>query len=461
MWPELPDEFRVVVNCAKFAPGAFSSPVCNNPNGGCFDAVLSIGADVDPVATSTPAREDGKGAVVNQSASAAVIDVRRDRACVWSGVEGQVTCTFKRSWLVSAIGEALPAGATISPDAKIALRMVGPNCGPQRCPSSAAPSAAVSLGILPLLPTRRSLLGQDSLQRLAQIARAASTRRDCQAGSAVACATAMGSGRPEERVAATVQLRAIDSRACDAGDGNACNDLATRIEQDGSPQAERDLARMKGCNLNAEHACLILATSLAQDPSTASSALPFFARACTGGEAAACEALATMYESGSVSKDVAKAKNFHTQACSAGDAIACAKVGQRQKACELGDETSCNILCRAGNLSACSGASAELKQIADEMAQKQQAETAVPKLLAKCSSDRATILHWKDALDAAQRSGNPGQAEQASAKLEELQEPWEQLKVDLQQAIITLTSGYGTRFNALRRDARLRCAGHE
>jgi hypothetical protein len=169
-----------------------------------------------------------------------------------------------------------------------------------------------------------------------------------------------------------------------------------------------------------------------------------------------------MYETGNgVPKNPNRAKNLHGQACAGGIVEACEKVGQRQKACDLGDETSCNILCRAGNHDACGGAAADVKQNADDTAEKQQAEAALPKLMSKCATDRATIQHWKDTLAAAQRAGNAGQAEEASVKLEELQPLWDQLKGDLESAVRTVTGGYGKRFESLRRQARLQCVGHD
>jgi hypothetical protein len=234
------------------------------------------------------------------------------------------------------------------------------------------------------------------------------------------------------------------------------------IEADGGPQSDRDAARTKACNLNVAHACFMLAAALASNPATASAGQPLFAKACTGGEGEACEALAVTYEAGTgVPKDAVRARTLHTQACTGGVAAACVAAGNRQAACTLGDQTACNVLCRAGNATACNGASPELKQIAEDTARKHDAEIAVPALMAKCATDRATIQHWKDSLAAAQRAGNVGQAEQASAKLEELQQPWETLKIDLQTAIFTVSGGYGSRFESLRRQARMQCVGHE
>jgi hypothetical protein len=185
-------------------------------------------------------------------------------------------------------------------------------------------------------------------------------------------------------------------------------------------------------------------------------------KGCEGGDGSACESLADTYQSGAgVPRDEAKSRRFRSQACAGGVVDACLKIGQREKACELGDEASCNILCRAGRADSCRGASAELRQIAEETFEKHDAEVAIPKLMAQCSSDRANILHWEDMLARAQQAGKPGLAEQASAKLDELRGPSEQVKTRLQEAIVTVTGGYGARFDALLREARLRCLGHK
>jgi TPR repeat protein len=326
----------------------------------------------------------------------------------------------------------------------------------------AAPGAVLTVGSLPALPTQRALLGQANLQQIAQIAHGASLMRDCSAGNGAACGEVMRSGRPEDHAAAKTQLRALVAKGCDGNDGKACDDLANMIEADGGSPSDRDTARTKACNLNVAHACFVLAAALAGNPATASAGQPLFAKACTGGEGQACEALAVMYEAGTgVPKDAARARTLHTQACTSGVAAACVAAGNRQAACTLGDQTACNVLCRAGNATACNGASPELKQIAEDTARKHDAEIALPTLMAKCATDRATIQRWKDSLAAAQRAGNVGQAEQSSAKLEELQQPWETLKIDLQTAIVTVTGGYGSRFESLRRQARMQCVGHE
>lgn len=282
------------------------------------------------------------------------------------------------------------------------------------------------------------------------------------AGGGAACAEVMRSGRPEDRPAAKTQLRALVEKGCDGNDGKACNDLSNMIEADGGAPSDRDATRTKACDVNVAHACFALATTLAASPATAASGQSLFGKACSGGEAQACEALAVMYDTGNgVTKDPTRGRALHTQACTAGIAAACVTSGNRQAACTLGDQTACNVLCRAGNATACNGASPELKQIAEDTARKHDAEVAIPTLLAKCATDRATIQHWKDSLAAAQRAGNVGQAEQASAKLEELQQPWETLKIDLQTAIVTVTGGYGSRFESLRRQGRMQCVGHE
>lgn len=456
------DDFSVWVVCTRIAPAGFVSPACTAPrNGGCFDAVLSIGPNPDLSASATPALVDGAGAVASTDPTHPTIDLRQDHACTIAGGGPEpLKCKFSRSALVSAAGASLPAGASIAPGSQVVLRIVGPHCGNGPCTGRVPPSAAVTVGTL--RDPAQSVLGARSTERIAQAAHGAVSMRACNSGTASACIEVLMSGRAEDRPAAKTQLRSIANDGCNANDGNSCSDLADQIAADNGPVADRDAARTKACNLGSAHGCFVLATAMSGDASTASAAQPLFVKACTAGEAQACESLAEMYETGSgVPMNSNRAKGLHGQACDGGVAAACVKAGQRQKACDLGDETSCNILCRAGNHDACNGAAADVKQNADDTTEKQQAETALPKLMSKCATDRATIQHWKDALAAAQRAGNAGQAEEASAKLEELQPLWDQLKGDLENAVRTVTGGYGKRFESLRRQARLQCVGHE
>ncbi len=457
------DDFSVWVVCTRIAPAGFVSPACTAPrNGGCFDAVLSIGPNPDLSASTTPALVDGAGAAASADPTQPTIDLRQDHACTIAGGGPEpLKCKFSRNSLVSAAGASLPAGASIAPGSKVVLRIVGPHCGNGPCTGRAPPSAAVTVGMLRDLA--QTVLGARSIDRIAEIARGAASMRACNGGMASACLEVLMNGRAEDRPMAKAQLRSwIATTGCNANDGNACSELADQIVADNGSVADRDAARTKACNLGSAHGCFVLATAMSGDTSTASAAQPLFAKACTGGEGQACEALAGMYETGSgVPKSANRAKGLHGQACDGGVVEACVKAGQRQKACDLGDETSCNILCRAGNKDACNGAAADVKQNADDTAEKQQAEAALPTLMSKCATDRATIQHWKDTLAAAQRAGNSGQAEQASAKLEELQPVWDQLKIDLENAVRTVTGGYGKRFESLRRQARLQCVGHE
>lgn len=142
-------------------------------------------------------------------------------------------------------------------------------------------------------------------------------------------------------------------------------------------------------------------------------------------------------------------------------ASACAESGQPQKACEYGDQDSCDALCKRNDLKACESASPDIKAAAEQRQEKLQAEASIPRLLARCTHDRTTILQWKAKLAAAEKSGDePGQNE-ASNGLDQLQDAWGRLKSDLQAAVMISTDGKGPRFNELRARARLACAGNE
>ena len=159
-------------------------------------------------------------------------------------------------------------------------------------------------------------------------------------------------------------------------------------------------------------------------------------------------------------KDAARARTLHTQACTGGVAAGCIAVGNGQAACTLGDQGARNTLCAKGATTACSGASPEVQAMQQSIHEKIEAEGKIPGLLTKCSTDRTTILHWKDTLAAALKAGNEPKAMEAQQKLNELEEPWHHLKADLEQAIVVVTGARGPRYLSLQQQARQACTGH-
>jgi len=105
-----------------------------------------------------------------------------------------------------------------------------------------------------------------ALQQVAQVARGAGALRGCIAGNGPACEEVVRSGRPEDRTTARAQLRVLTTRACDGGDGKACNDFATILVAEGGAQADVDAAWTKACDKNVAHACLMLANTAATNP---------------------------------------------------------------------------------------------------------------------------------------------------------------------------------------------------
>jgi TPR repeat protein len=217
--------------------------------------------------------------------------------------------------------------------------------------------------------------------------------------------------------------------------------------------------RAKACDGNIAHACFVLGSSMAADPVKGASLIK---KACDAGEGPACLALATRFEDGlGVPKDPGQAKALYRQACDKGVAGGCVQAGQASKACELGDQPSCDTLCKTGDMIACKGASPDVRSDREAHHAKEDAEAAIPRLLARCASTRATILNLKSALSAAQGAHDDAKAQGIQDKLDLMRDPWGELKADLESAITTATGGSGPRFVALRQQARHACVGHD
>lgn len=456
-----PDEFTVHMACTSLAVGPFKAPQCRDGGVSCFDAVVAIGAGATRPTATTKATEDLR----TLAGTNGVLEYRQDRACRWMPDErdasrSSIWCVFTRSALAPSLAYALPSGASIATGTVAMLRMAGPDCNGIACSTqSARPDAVVTLGPLP-----RSFV---DAPLVAAISRATSgSWSECRSGSRSACEALAESPRPELRAAAARVLAELTTHDCSKGDRGACaeaGDLLT-ISKDQTQQTLSLEMYTKACDLNEPKGCSRLATVLlsSAEPAARTQALTPLQNACDGGIGAACDTRADLYSSGEVGESSAsQAKKYREKACHLRVGTACAQLGQLQEACEYEDQESCDTLCRRDDIKACDGASADVKSAAEARNAKRLAQASIPRLLAQCPRDRATIVQWKGKLAAAQRAHDEAAEDAATAKLEELHGAWSVLKADLQEAITVVTGGQGPRFESLRTRARLACVGHE
>ena len=447
-----PADAAVIMQCPGLDLSQFASSTCPPEQDHCFDAIVSIETQADARRTTTTA-VDNRKAVATGAVSSKVVDYRQDRACKLVG--NTVECRFSKFAMADAIGFAIPKGSTISGQESVLVRMAGPHCGGGApCAGTASPSTVQTLG------PAMWLLDRALLATIALTAQTTSALKDCLAGQETTCKQLMESPpRPDVRDAAQKQLGELRSKACAGGDAQACSDAADLLDGPGDVHARCTAMRVKGCDGSIAHACFLLGSGMMTDPVKAAALIE---KACDGGEGQACLALATRFESGlGVPKDPRQAQALYRQACDTGIAGGCVEAGQGARACELGDQPSCDTLCKTGDMIACKGASPDVRAEREAHHAKQDAEAAIPRLLAKCASDRATILHLKGALSAAQGAHDDAKAQSIQDKLDQMRDPWGELKADLESAITTATRGSGPRFESLRQQARQACAGHD
>jgi len=168
----------------------------------------------------------------------------------------------------------------------------------------------------------------------------APARAALEEGCAVGSGLACALRVPDERDPA--RARRLAERACDLGDAGGCLALAARTP--GGP-ARRTLER--ACRLGAADACDALARRALE------------AR-CDGGDAGACVRLASLLEAGRVLvADGARAAALYGRACSGGRQDACVRLGTLHRA-GVGvpqDEARARTLyadaCRAGEADGC------------------------------------------------------------------------------------------------------------
>lgn len=113
--------------------------------------------------------------------------------------------------------------------------------------------------------------------------------------------------------------------------------------------------------------------------------------------------------------------------------------------------------CKGGNPAACALIDIIRKQH-DSAEAKRKAEANLPALFARCEANRAQVERWRVAGIAASRAGNQGAADEAAAKMREIEPKWSQTLDELQEAIRLVTDNQGPRYEQLIGDVRRRCS---
>jgi TPR repeat protein len=192
-------------------------------------------------------------------------------------------------------------------------------------------------------------------------------RRACDAGDGKAC-DYLGWMHAEGQGAAKDDARAIVlfGKACDLGVGRACGELGDRYAK--GRGVRKDLAKAvepyrKGCELKEGWACQCLGFLHASGwgtPKNPARAVQLYWEACGLGDVMGCQLLGWTYASGEgVPKDGAKAAKAYRIACDKGDGFSCNGLGVLygtgqglakdearafqlyRKACELNDGSGC------------------------------------------------------------------------------------------------------------------------
>jgi len=192
-------------------------------------------------------------------------------------------------------------------------------------------------------------------------------RRACDAGDGKACdylgwMHANGQGAVKDEAKAI----ALFGQACDLGVGRACGELGDRHAK--GRGVKKDFAKSvepyrKACELKEGYACHSLGFLHANGWGTAKDpahAVLLYRKACELGDVMGCQFMGWSYSSGTgVAKEEAKAAEAYRKACDKGDAYSCGSLGMLysadqglpkdearafqlyQKACDLNDVSGC------------------------------------------------------------------------------------------------------------------------
>ncbi len=270
-------------------------------------------------------------------------------------------------------------------------------------------------------------------------------QRACDSGIAAACARLglsflAAEDSPEDGAKAAALLR----RSCDAEARYGCGSLGLlQVRGYGTPKdTTGGLGNMeKGCKAQDKQACAMLGLTLTDGehvPKDEKRALDAYLEGCRLQDGDSCTQAATLYleAPGGIQKDPAMAMQLFQRACSAGSREGCAGVVEAQVG--------------------------KPKDAATLKAEKVKAEAALPGLFAKCEQQRLAVEGVRVAGIQAARSRNASAAQQAAAKMKDIEPAWSTTLSEIKSAIdaVTLTTD-GTRdvprYAQLIREVKLKC----
>lgn len=256
----------------------------------------------------------------------------------------------------------------------------------------------------------------------------AERQKKCTSGDADACmeaGQALSSAAPPNAAGAAAMFR----RACDLKSAEGC-------EKSGQLQ--------RACDLGMTHQCSDL---------------------CEKGNAAACAAGCKQDDAVQCAKSclrgtetscagalAASDASVLTELCTKGKSAAC-----EMKLCVGGDESKCDGLCKLEVMAACEKASSEIRGRVEDRVKRRKAEERLPQLMAACERHRARWLAANAAGAAARQAHSPAGESKAEDTMAETYTALGETRRELQEVTITLTSGTGKRFAAIREEGRAKC----
>ena len=150
------------------------------------------------------------------------------------------------------------------------------------------------------------------------------------------------------------------------------------------------------------------------------------------GDAKSCFAAGQQYERGlGVAADEANAGAMFALACKQKHPAGCSPAEAVADACERGDVDSCDKACAGGNDGACDHASDAVKAATAPRV----AKAKLPGLFASCAADKSEFEKWRVAAVAANRKKDSKAADEAHAKLQEIEPRWHATRDAIQKAI--------------------------
>ena len=310
------------------------------------------------------------------------------------------------------------------------------------CTTEAACASACDAGNMPGCDRAASLHVEAQPKGPAGSAEGLAARdRACQKGGSFSCGylgylytRGIGSQIPQDKTKSAEYYRryvAILTAACDKNDGHACDTL-------GDLYLDGDEERL-----------------VTQDEAKAA---VLSKKACDSSFGRGCYSLGFIYREGrSVPKDAARARELFTKGCGLNSGDGCEAIGNHQKACSLGNEAACDVLCKGGNTASCAHASKDTQEEVSAGREKQAATSRFPVLLQKCAANRAIIEQQKVAGFQAARAGNRAAADAATAKIRELEPQWSATLDELQKVIQLMSDGENPKLGQLSLQVKKTC----